>query len=175
MNATRMRGKKSSEHLDPYDPPRRRANKRRGRGTYANDRPLVLSVVGRTSKQVRLRMGKDSIAQTVCGHVERFTKETAIVYTDDLNSYNALKRTRRRVQHNVREWACDQDGDGIRECHTNTQEGLWTEFRAFLRPFRGVHKDYLAGYVAVYEHRVNLKVVSPAFIASIVRWHYLCT
>ena len=32
----------SDEHFDPLDPPRRRANKRRGRGTYANDRPPVL-------------------------------------------------------------------------------------------------------------------------------------
>ena len=36
MSCIRMRGKKSTLHPDPADPPRRRANKRRGRGTYAN-------------------------------------------------------------------------------------------------------------------------------------------
>ncbi|MEQ8671902.1 MAG: hypothetical protein RIC84_01690 [Aggregatilineales bacterium] len=35
-----MRGKKGDEHFDPADPPRCRANKQRGHGTYANDRPL---------------------------------------------------------------------------------------------------------------------------------------
>ena len=41
--------------------------------------------------------------------------------------------------------------------------------------FCGVHKDYLAGYIAVYEHRVNLKTILPTFIASSVLWHYLWT
>ena len=56
MNCSRTRGKKSDEHFDPLDPPRCRANKRRGRGTYANDRPPVLGVIGRESGQVRLRV-----------------------------------------------------------------------------------------------------------------------
>src|SRR5258708_7608598 len=34
-------GKKSEPHLDPADPPRRRANKQRGHGTYENDRPRL--------------------------------------------------------------------------------------------------------------------------------------
>jgi len=39
-----------------------------------------------------------------------------------------------------RVWARDDDGDGIREVHVNTIEGLWTGLRNFLRPFRGVSK-----------------------------------
>jgi len=42
-------GEKGSEHFDPADPPRSRANKRRGRGTFANDRPPILGTVGRVS------------------------------------------------------------------------------------------------------------------------------
>ena len=37
-----------------------------------------------------------------------------------------------------------RDGDGL---FTNTIEGVWTTLRNFLRPFRGVHKKFLAGYV----------------------------
>ena len=37
-----------------------------------------------------------------------------------------------------REWARDDDGDGIREVHSNTIEGLWTGLRNHLRPFRGI-------------------------------------
>jgi transposase-like protein len=40
-------GEKSTPHRDPSDPPRRRANKRTGHGTYASDRPPIISVVSR--------------------------------------------------------------------------------------------------------------------------------
>jgi len=51
-----MRGKKGDYHGDPDDPPRRRANKQRGHGTYDNDRPPIVGTVGRQSGQVRLRL-----------------------------------------------------------------------------------------------------------------------
>jgi transposase-like protein len=37
-------GEKGEKHPDPEDPPRRRANKRKGRGTFENDRPPILGV-----------------------------------------------------------------------------------------------------------------------------------
>jgi transposase-like protein len=55
--------------------------------------------------------------------------------------------------------------------HCNTAEGMWTDVRNFLRPFKGVHKKHLAGYVAICEFRRNLKRVSPAFISSLVTFH----
>ncbi len=63
----------------------------------------------------------------------------------------------------------------MREVHTNTIEGLWTTLRNFLRPFRGVHKKHLKYYVAMCEHRINLKRVSPDFIARLVAKHYKFT
>ena len=59
------------------------------------------------------------------------------------------------------------------EVHCNTAEGMWTDVRNFLRPFKGVHKKYLAGYVAISEFRRNLKRVSPAFISALVTSHTL--
>lgn len=53
----------------------------------------------------------------------------------------------------------------------NTIEGLWTSLRNFLRGFRGVHKKYLAGYVAMCEFAINLKRITPAFISSLVARH----
>src|SRR5205807_5697932 len=58
MRCIRTRGKKSDPHLNPADPPRRRANKQRGHGTYANDRPPIVGTVGRDSGKVRLRVVK---------------------------------------------------------------------------------------------------------------------
>jgi len=55
------------------------------------------------------------------------------------------------VCHTVGEWARDDDGDGIREVHDNTLEGMWTGLRNHLRTFRGVNKEYLHQYVAIFE------------------------
>ena len=47
-------GEKGILHPDPEDPPRRRANKARGHGTWETDRPPVLGIVGRESGRVQL-------------------------------------------------------------------------------------------------------------------------
>jgi len=105
---------------------------------------------------------------TLKGHVEYFTEAYAYVYTDEYASYRGLDRAHATVSHGRKEWARDDDSDGIREVHVNTTEGMWTGLRNFLRPFRGVSKWFLAGYVATYEFSVNLKAISPDFIAQLV-------
>jgi transposase-like protein len=47
--------------------------------------------------------------------------------------------------------------------------------RNYLRPFKGVHKAYLSGYVAMAEFRRNLKRISPTFIAALVILHSIYT
>jgi transposase-like protein len=128
-------------------------------------------VIGRESGQVRLRVVDDTQSQTLCSFVERFTQAEALVYTDEYQSYNALRRVRDTVCHGRKEWARDDDGDSWFETHTNTLEGFWAGLRHFLRPFRGVHKCFLAGYVAIHEFRVNRKAISPLFIAALVHLH----
>lgn len=170
-----MRGKKGQEHFNPDDPPRRRANKQRGRGTYANDRPPILGTVGRESGQVRLRVVHDTKKQTLLAHHHQFTKPETIANTDEYQSYNGLKRQRDTVCHSAKEYARDDDGDGFCEVHCNTVEGMWVDVRNFLRPFKGVSKHYLAGYIALCEFRRNLKWISPEFISALVRTHTFYT
>src|SRR4051812_9821580 len=120
---TRTRGKKGVPHPDPADPPRRRANKRRGHGTFANDRPPVTGVVGRESGQVRLEVIANSDRETLEDGVDRTTLEGATVYTDEWRGYGRLPELGRghaTVSHADREWARDDDGDGVREVHDNT-------------------------------------------------------
>jgi hypothetical protein len=81
---------KGTPDRDVADPPRRRANKRKGKGSYANDRPPILSLI-----------------------------------------------------------SCEGAGTGL---------------RTFLRTFRGVHKYYLADYVATYETMANAKRITPAVV-----------
>src|SRR5260221_11166854 len=97
MRCIRMRGKKGEPHLDPADPPRRRANKQRGHGTYDNDRPPIVGTVGRETGKVRLRMVEHTDSQTLSAHVEHFTPENSQVYTDEWQGYNHLDRPHNTV------------------------------------------------------------------------------
>lgn len=92
-------------------------------------------------------------------------------YVNTLSSL--LKRTAKSIPmnddtvcHAKHEWARDDDGDGLREVHINTVEGMWTLVRNFMRLFRGVHKKYWAGYLAICEFHINLKRITPAFVAA---------
>jgi transposase-like protein len=90
-----------------------------------------------------------------------------MVDTDEWNGYNPLGRNGRghaTVNYNRGEFARDDDGDGVREVHCNTLEGIWTGLRNFLRPFRGVNKVYLEQYVIIFEWCHNLKGVTDEFL-----------
>ena len=56
-----------------------------------------------------------------------------------------------------KEWARDDDGDGVREVHSNTIEGFWLGLRNYLRPFRGVSKWRLDLYLAFYQGMHNFR------------------
>ena len=158
-------GEKGVPHTDPEDPPRRRANKQRGHGTFDNDRPPVAGVVGRESGEIRLETIHHTDQKTLEAVVGDNTTAGATVNTDEWGGYNGLagmNRAHRTVCHSPsnREWARDDDGDGIREVHTNTMEGIWTGLRNFLRPFRGISKYYLSQYVSIFQFQHNFKYVS---------------
>jgi transposase len=164
-----MRGKKGRPHLDPEDPPRHRANKVKGHGTWENDRPPVVGTVGRESGEIRLEVKHGSSRAELQPHVEAYSKPGATVNTDEWQGYNRVAesgRVRQSVCHQPgqRVWAKDVDGDGVNEVHTNTIEGFWTGLRNFLRPFRGVNKEYLQQYVIVHQWAHNLKKVTTEFL-----------
>lgn len=165
-------GEKGDRHANASDPPRRRGNKRRGHGTYENDRPPIVGTKGRESGLLRLRLVHQTDSATLSAHVHQFTLAHATVYTDGWRGYNHIQRVREIVFHKDGEWARDADGDGLYEVHTNTIEGVWTTLRNFLRPFRGVHKKFLAGYIALCEFAMNVKSVSVAFISKLVKSTY---
>jgi transposase-like protein len=172
MNCFRKRGKKGEKHLNPDDPPRRRALRFKGHGNYDHDLVPIVGTLGRTSHQQRLRVVQRTDGTTLCDHLERFTRPHAIVYTDEWRGYDTLPRTHLTVNHRVHEWARDADGDGLREVHVNTLEGNWTSVRNFLRPFRGVNKVYLSQYLALCEWTLNHKRLMPRQLAVFVRKHY---
>ena len=166
-----MRGKKGIPHTDPDDPPRRRGNQRPGHGRFANDRPPVAGVVGRGSGALRLRVVEHADGSTLREFVRRMTWPMVMIYTDEWAAYDRLPEIGRKhatVCHAAGEWARDDDGDGIREVHDNTLEGIWTGLRNYLRMFRGVNKTYLAQYVAVFLWSYNIKRVTDEFLWALL-------
>jgi transposase len=95
---------------------------------------------------------------------ENVPLDRAILYTDEWQSYRGSHPAHATVCHSAREWARDDDRDGVREVHCNTCEGAGAALRTYLRAFRGVHKRYLHLYVATYEAMVNVKRVTPHLI-----------
>ena len=169
-------GEKGRTHTDPDDPPRRRANDVKGHGTWDNDRPPIAGVIGRASGQVRLSVCQQSDRKTLGPFVVTHTQPLCTVNTDEYQAYNTLSdtgRTHVQVCHTFGqgEWARDDDGDGIREVHTNSLEGFWTGLRNFLRPFRGVNKEHLSHYSAVHAGANNVKQVTDDFLRAMM-WRF---
>ena len=158
-------------HRDEGDPPRRRANKAVGHGNWERDRPPVCGAVGRESGRARLHVEHRANRATLERVVVGSSREGAMTYTDEWRSYDHLPELGRghaTVCHAIGEWARDDDGDGIREVHDNTLEGMWTGLRNHLRIFRGVNKEYLHQYVAIFEWSYNVKRATPEFLRALL-------
>jgi transposase-like protein len=129
----------------------------------------VAGVVGRDSGEALLEVVGRADGATLEEVVEGTTLEGTTVYTDEWVGYAGLAGLRRShvaVSHAGprREWARDDDGDGLREAHVNTMEGHWAGLRTYLRPFRGVSKWYLDQYVAIYQWGHRIKRVTDEFL-----------
>ena len=121
----------------------------------------MLGVVGRESGRLRLTVTRRHDRATLHPLVCAATRPAGCtVNTDEWVAYDLLPdagRARSKVKHSRPnpEYARDDDGDGVREVHCNTIEGIWTGLRNFLRPFRGVSKRWLSTYVAVFAWAYN--------------------
>ena len=127
----------------------------------------MAATIGRGSGRACLHVVGNSDRRTLEGLVQATTAPGALLNTDEWRGYARLPELGRghvTVNHGAGEWARDDDGDGVREVHVNTMEGTWTGLRNFLRPFRGVSKWHIAGYVAIFEWANNLKRVTDDFL-----------
>ena len=115
---------------------------------------------------VRNSSGTQSCLEVVAGCVGLWT---SVLNTDEWSGYarveSSIGISHRTVRHSYdeegrREWARDDDGDGVREVHCNGCEGSGAALRTFLRVFRGVHKEHLAEYVATFETMTNAKRIT---------------
>jgi transposase-like protein len=126
-------------------------------------------VVGRQTGEARLEVLRSAGAAELAEVVHDHTAAGTVLYTDEWAGYGGVDRPRRSCCHTpgARVWTRDADGDGVREVHNNTCEGLWTGLRNFLRPFRGVSKWHLDGYVAVFQWAHTVKRIVAAFVQAL--------
>ena len=131
-------------------------------------------MVGRESGEVRLEVIESASGAELEETIDDTCLEGTTINTDEWKGYSRVGRRHGRVHRAVDHsgpkstWALDLDGDGVREVHCNTQEGLWTGLRIFLSRSRGVSKWYLAQYVAVFQWTHNLKRATDGFLRALL-------
>ena len=121
-------------------PRRRRLKGKRGRGTAADEKNPVLGIVER-SGLLRLDVLSNVKRVTIAPIIKKTVAKETLIYTDEYAIYDHLKQwgyEHKTVNHGEGEYARDEDGDGFYEVHCNTQEGIWSLLRSWLRPHRGV-------------------------------------
>ena len=99
-----MWGKKGTPHRHPSDPPRRRANQRKGHDTYANDRPPIISVVSREMGEPRFWV-RDRTDTRTCRRLiaENVPAGGTQFYTNEWQSSRGSHTSHATVRHGVHE------------------------------------------------------------------------
>lgn len=113
----------------------------------------------------------DNVRQpTIEPHIKNHIAKKSTVYTDEYGIYNnvsTLGYEHHTVCHSDGEYARDDDGDGIAEVHVNTQEGIWSVLRSWLRPHRGVAMKNLPTYIGFFEFVFNARKRGKALITEL--------
>jgi transposase len=116
---------------------------KRGRGTLAEEKPPVLSLIQllifiQMFPNVQQKIIKPIIAMVVAAG--------SMIYTDEYDIYSRLTEWgngHKSVNHSAEEYARDENGDGFHEVHVNTMEGFWSLLRSWLRPHQGISQEKL--------------------------------
>lgn len=123
---------------------------KRGRGSEG--KVIILGMVERKGR-VHAEIVPDIKANTLVPTIEAIISKDAMVYTDDLKSYNGLSKhgfSHAVVPHSQKLYVT---GEGI---HTNRIEGFWSQLkRSIDGTYHHVTAKHLAEYVDEYSFRYN--------------------
>jgi len=79
--------------------------KHKGKGTYANDRPPILSLISRTSHEVRYWVLEHADKPTTRTSIEgNVPPQSTILYTDEASNYPGVHPQHASVCHSAKEW-----------------------------------------------------------------------
>lgn len=148
---------------------RRRLKGNRGRGTLADEKPLIFGMLQRDGDVVILMLPNVQRV-TIEPLIQQTIQAGSRVYTDEYDIYNRLSQwgyTHKTANHSAGEYARD-DGDGFHEVHVNTLEGFWSLLRSWLRPHRGISQEKLPLYLSFFEFIHNVRRRGKALLASLL-------
>jgi transposase-like protein len=150
---------------------RNRLKGSRGRSTLAKEKPPIFGMIQRSGEVVIHML--ENVQQTT---IEPIIKQTilagTLIYTDEYNIYARLEQwdyDHKTVNHSIREYARDEDGDGFHEVHVNTMEGFWSLLRSWLRPHRGISQEKLPLYLGFFEFVHNVRKRGQALLPSLLQ------
>lgn len=132
---------------------------KQGRGTAASDKPPVLGMIERDG-DLALYLCANVQQRTIQSHILATIQTGSVVNTDEYAIYARLSTwgfVHVTVNHGEREFARDDDGDGVNEVHVNTIEGVWSLLRSWLRPHRGISQRWLPLYLAFFQAMHNIR------------------
>ncbi len=138
--------------VETYVGGRRRGTKR-GRPSADSHKVPVFGMVERgESGRVAVVMVENAQAKTLMPHVRERVLPSTMVYTDELKSYDGLKRSgyqHRRIHHAEKVYVSGT-------VHTNTIEGFWSLVKRGINGvYHAVSAKYLQGYLNEYAYRYN--------------------
>jgi transposase len=95
----------------------------------------------------------------------------ALIHTDEYDLYARLDEWgygHKTVCHARGEHARDEDGDGFREVHVDTMEGVRSLLRSWLQPHWGVSREKLPLYLAFFRLVHNARRRGKALLGELV-------
>jgi transposase-like protein len=123
---------------------------KRGRGSYAEDKPPVFTLVDRGSDQQCIRPAKSADESTVRLLLDNHEEESLTIYTDGFRAYDPLEDD----ENYQREAVIHGDGEYVDgDAHVNTCESHASLVRRWLSPHRGISKDKLTPYLRAFQLR----------------------
>lgn len=158
-------------------PPRQRAQKARGRGSWERDVPPILGLAQRRPKaeegqpqpppaQIYLEVVHNVQTETIKPIILARVEPGSELHTDEYNIYNFAQEAgydHYTVNHGEKEYARREPD---RLVHCNTVEAVWSVVKPFLDRFRGINKRFLHLRVARIEFLHNHAHLSFADLVS---------
>ena len=129
---------------------RSRGLSKHGRGSYAEDKPPVFTLVDRGSDQRYVVAAKSADESTVRLLLVVIEEESLTVYTDGFRASDPLEDD----ENYQREAVIHGEGEYVDEdAHVNTCESHASLARRWFSPHRGVSKDKLTPYLRAFQLR----------------------
>jgi transposase len=129
--------------------------RRRGvRGRPKANDPKKTAVLGMAQRSGRVAAVavRNARAKSLMPHVRKRVLPSSVVYTDELRSYDTLKRSgyqHRRIHHAEQVYVSGT-------VHTNTIEGFWSLMKRGINGvYHAVSAKHLQGYLNEYAYRYN--------------------